>query len=281
MICQNCGSELKPGMKFCIKCGADVSGYNEAGEDTSAKYPLALPIGSVLAGQYIITKVLGQGGFGITYQAEDHKNGNKVAIKEFFPESLATRTTGQTTVMPFSGERGENYTYGMECFLQEAQTLAEFIGNQNIVRIYSYFEENGTAYLVMEFIEGTSLDVYIKQNGGRLSYEEATRILIPVMDALGAVHDKGIVHRDVAPDNIYLTAGGQVKLIDFGAARQSLGDKSQSLDVVLKHGFAPKEQYSRRGRQGPYTDIYALGATYYFALTGKRPPDSIGWMRMR
>ncbi|MCR5236292.1 MAG: serine/threonine protein kinase [Lachnospiraceae bacterium] len=238
-------------------------------------YPLALPINTVLAGQYIVEKVLGQGGFGITYKALDRLSGKAVAVKEFFPDSIATRTQGQTTVMPLSGDRGENYAYGKECFLQEAETLAKFIGNENIVRIYSYFEEYGTAYFVMDFIEGTSLDEFIKIHGGKLSFEAAAEILIPVMDALADVHDKGIVHRDISPDNIYLTSDGKVKLIDFGAARQSLGDKSQSLDVVLKHGFAPKEQYMRRGKQGPFTDIYALGATFYYTLTGKRPPDSL------
>jgi serine/threonine protein kinase len=159
--------------------------------------------------------------------------------------------------------------------LQEAETLAQFIGNENIVRVHSYFEENGTAYFVMDFIEGTSFDEYIKEHGGRVSYEEAEKILLPVMDALSAVHSKGIVHRDVTPDNIYITKDGTVKLLDFGAARYSLGDKSRSLDVVLKHGFAPKEQYTRHGKQGPFTDIYSVGATFYFAITGRRPPDSI------
>ena len=239
----------------------------------SDKYPMALAQGTVLAGQYIIDKVLGQGGFGITYAATDHKTGNKVAVKEFFPDTMATRQG--TTVISFTGERGESFAYGKDRFLDEAQTLAQFIGNENIVRIHTYFEENGTAYFVMDYVEGTSFDVYIREHGGKLDWEETAKILIPVMDALGAVHSKGIVHRDVTPDNIYITKDGGVKLLDFGAARYSLGDKSRSLDVVLKHGFAPKEQYTRRGKQGPFTDIYALGATFYFALTGKRPPDSI------
>lgn len=238
------------------------------------KYPLALPEGTVLAGQYVVEKVLGQGGFGITYGAIDHKTGERVAVKEFFPDAMASRTN-HTTVSPFSGERGEHYAYGKTCFLQEAETLAQFIGNENIVRVHSYFEENGTAYFVMDFVEGISFDEYLKRQGGNIPYEEAARILIPVMDALSAVHGKGIVHRDVTPDNIYITKEGVVKLLDFGAARYSLGDQSRSLDVILKHGFAPKEQYTRRGRQGPYTDVYSLGATFYFALTGKRPPDSV------
>ncbi|MCR4643135.1 MAG: protein kinase [Lachnospiraceae bacterium] len=238
------------------------------------KYPLALPAGTVLAGQYIVGKVLGQGGFGITYAATDHKTGKRVAVKEYFPDAMATRVE-RSTVLPFSGERGESFDYGRSCFLQEAETLAQFIGNENIVRIYSYFEENGTAYFVMEYVEGVAFDAYIRDHGGKIDFEDCSRILVPIMDALGAVHEKGIVHRDISPDNIYITTDGKIKLLDFGAARYSLGDKSRSLDVVLKHGFAPKEQYTRRGKQGPFTDVYALGATFYYALTGKRPPDSV------
>ncbi len=237
------------------------------------KYPLALPEGTILAGQYTIEKVLGQGGFGITYKAKDYKTNQSVAVKEFFPDTLAYRE--MTTVISYPGERTDSFVYGKESFLQEAQTLAQFIGNENIVRVYTYFEENGTAYFVMDYIERKSFDVYLKEKGGRITVEEAKNILIPVMDALGAVHSKGIVHRDVTPDNIYITNEGKIMLLDFGAARYSLGDKSRSLDVILKHGFAPKEQYTRRGKQGPFTDIYSLGATFYFAITGKRPPDSV------
>lgn len=237
------------------------------------KYPLALPKGTILAGQYIIESVLGQGGFGITYKATDYKTKGFVAIKEFFPESMATRTG--TTVSSFSGERGESFDYGKDCFLQEAETLAQFIGIDGIVEIHNYFEENGTAYFVMDYVEGISFDEYIKRSGGKVTCEVAEGVLVRVMDALAMVHSKGIVHRDVTPDNIYITNDGKVKLLDFGAARYSLGDKSRSLDVVLKHGFAPKEQYTRHGRQGPFTDVYSVGASFYFALTGRRPPDSI------
>ena len=236
-------------------------------------FPLALSLGTVLAGQYVIEKVLGQGGFGITYKANNHKTGEKVAVKEFFPDTLAYRE--KTQVISYPGERDENFQYGKAGFLQEAQTLAQFLENKNIVHIHSYFEENGTAYFVMDYIEGTSFDEYLKQHGGKISVLEAEKILIPIMDALEAVHAKGIIHRDVTPDNIYICSDGTVKLLDFGAARYSLGDKSRSLDVILKHGFAPKEQYTRHGRQGSYTDIYSLAATFYFAITGRRPPDSV------
>ena len=239
--------------------------------------PLALPAGTVLAGKYVIIQALGQGGFGITYMAEDHKTKEKVAIKEFFPDTMVTRGSNNAITI-HSGSAGENFAYGKECFLEEAKTLAEFIGNENIVRVISYFEENGTAYFAMEYIEGESFKDYIESHGGKISWEDATRFLLPVMDALAVVHSKGIIHRDVTPDNIYVSKEGVVKLLDFGAARYSLGDKSRSLDVVLKHGFAPKEQYTRHGKQGPFTDVYTIGASFYYALTGKRPPDAIDRM---
>ena len=235
---------------------------------------MALPCGIELGNAYTLGRVLGQGGFGITYVARDNSNGRRVAIKEYFPDSMATRST-QRTVTAHTGERGEGFAYGKQCFLEEAKTLAAFIGNPSIVRVYRYFEENGTAYFVMEYVEGVSLKDYLRSRGGKISFDEAKRILIPVMDALAVVHSKGIVHRDVSPDNIIITENGVIKLIDFGAARYSLGDMSRSLDVVLKHGYAPREQYSRHSRQGPFTDVYSLAATFYRAITGVIPQDSI------
>lgn len=236
-------------------------------------FPLALPAGTVLAEQYKIEEVLGQGGFGITYRAMDKKSQKRVAVKEFFPDTLAYRE--HRSVVSYPGERSENYVYGLEGFLHEAETLRILDGNENIVRIYRYFEENGTAYFVMDYIEGVSFEAYIAERGGKISVAEAKQILFPIMDALDAVHAKGIIHRDVTPDNIYITKDGVVKLLDFGAARYSLGDRSCSLDVILKHGFAPMEQYKRHGKQGAYTDIYSLAATFYYAVTGKRPPDAV------
>ncbi len=237
------------------------------------KFPMALPEGAVLAGQFIIEEVLGQGGFGITYRAKDHKTGDTVAVKEYFPDTMVSRT--ETTVVPFTGEREENFKYGLDCFLREAETLAKYVDNEGIVSIRSYFEENGTAYFVMDFVDGVSFDQYIKDKGDKIDFEDAKNVLLPIMDALGAVHKDGIVHRDVTPDNIYITKDGSIKLLDFGAARYSIGDKSRSLDVVLKHGYAPKEQYTRHGKQGPFTDIYTVGVCFYRAITGKLPTDSI------
>ena len=266
-VCYNCFRELGDSDIRCPGCGYDPS-------DDVGKFPMALPHGTILAGKYITGRVLGQGGFGITYVAQDYKTKQLVAMKEYLPDTMAARGANHT-VTAYTGSAGENFNYGKDCFLEEAKTLAEFIGNENIVRVFSYFEEYGTAYFAMEYIEGESFQDYIKSHGGKISWEDATRFLLPVMDALAAVHNKGIIHRDVTPDNIYITKEGVVKLLDFGAARYSLGDKSRSLDVVLKHGFAPKEQYTRHGRQGPYTDVYTVGASFYFALTGKKPPDAI------
>ncbi len=241
--------------------------------DGNNRYPMALPLGSVLAGQYVIEGVLGQGGFGITYAARDHVSKNVVAIKEYFPDSIATRVN-QSTVVPYSGNKEDNYQYGLDCFKKEAYTLGQFAGHPHIVNIHCYFEENGTAYFVMDMIRGMSLASYLKQKK-TLKYEEALAILLPVMQALVDVHAKNIIHRDISPDNIYLEDGGGIKLLDFGAARYSIGDRTQSLSIILKHGFAPPEQYTSRGHQGPYTDIYALGATFYYVLSGRKLPDSI------
>ena len=266
-ICYNCFSDSLNDAGICEKCG-----FN--GAENREKYPLALPLGSILYGRYIVGRVLGQGGFGITYLAQDYQTKGLVAIKEFFPDSMATRTE-KITVCPLSGERGENFAYGLNSFLEEAKTMAEFIGNPNITRVDCYFEENGTGYFVMEYLDGDSFLDYIKSHGGRLGWEDTMQVALPIMDALAAMHEKGIIHRDVTPDNIYITKDGTVKLLDFGAARYSLGNVSRSLDVILKHGFAPYEQYSRRGKQGPFTDVYSLGATIYYALTGTKPDDAI------
>lgn len=182
---------------------------------------------------------------------------------------------GSHSVTPNNMDRSANYEYGKERFLEEAKTLSEFIGNPHIVRVISYFEENGTAYFVMEYVKGISLKKHLQGKGGKISWQEAMQLLTPVMDALSAVHDKGIIHRDVTPDNIVITDGGNVKLLDFGSARYSIGERSQSLDVILKHGFATYEQYIRRSRQGSFTDVYSFAATFYFDITGTTPTEAV------
>lgn len=265
--CYNCFREIKEESGTCPYCGY----LNRANKED---YPVALPEGTVLNGCYIVGRVLGQGGFGITYVAQDYKTKQLVAIKEYFPDTMAIRTNSYT-VSAYNGQKAEHFQYGKECFLSEAKTLAEFIGNASIVRVHCYFEENGTAYFVMDYVEGESFQKYLHRQGRKLFCREVKNILFPVMDALTQVHAKGIIHRDISPDNIFITKDGNVKLLDFGSARYSLGNESHSLDVVLKHGFSPKEQYTRHGKQGSYTDVYSMGATMYYALTLRLPPDSI------
>ena len=285
-ICYNCFHELPDTARVCPNCGQTADISNEV------HYPHALPCGSVLAGRYIIGRVLGQGGFGITYLAQEYESKKLVAIKEYYPDAMAIRGAS-SSVVPYNHERAANFEYGKERFIDEAKTLAEFIGNPNIVRVNSYFEENGTAYFVMEYVNGISLKKYLKRKGGKLSWEEALWVLAPVMDALSAVHEKGIIHRDVTPDNIVITDGGNtvtgggtdgrntvtgtasVKLLDFGAARYSIGERSQSLDIILKQGFAPCEQYIHRSRQGAFTDEYSLAATLYYSITGAIPQEAV------
>ena len=240
-----------------------------------ANYPTALKQDSILHGRYIIREVLGQGGFGITYKAIDYKTNSVVAIKEYYPSAIATRSSSYS-VQPQSERYVRDFEYGKQQFLEEASTLSEFIGNPNIVKVYRYFEEPGTktAYFVMEYVQGISLSKYLKEQGGRISWEKALELLLPVADALSEVHSKSIVHRDIKPDNIMLTEDMQAKVLDFGAARYVYGMQSNSLETILTPGFAPMEQYYRRGHQGPWTDVYALAATIYCAITGKVPPEA-------
>ena len=196
-----------------------------------------------------------------------------MAVKEYMPNDMAARVG--TTVSVAMESRAEDFAYGLERFQEEARTLAKFMGQPNIAGVTDYFDENGTSYFVMDYIEGISFKTYIANQGGKVSVEEALDVMIPVLRALTAVHAEGFIHRDVTPDNIYITKDGNVKLLDFGSARYSLGDKSKSLDVILKVGYAPKEQYIRRGRQGPYTDVYSCAACLYAAITGYLPPESL------
>ena len=266
-LCYNCFQEKPERSGPCPFCGFDLA-------ENVKKYPVALPAGTLLNGRYIIGRVLGQGGFGITYLAWDTQLEAKVAVKEYMPGELAGRIDG-TTVSVLSDDRKDNFTYGAERFREEAKTLAKFIGNPNIAAVTSYFDENDTSYFVMDYVEGISFKTYIANQGGKVSVEEALDVMVPVLRALTAVHAEGLIHRDVTPDNIYITKDGNVKLLDFGSARYSIGDKSKSLDVILKVGYAPKEQYIRRSRQGPYKDVYSCAACFYAVITGYLPPESL------
>lgn len=197
----------------------------------------------------------------------------KVAIKKYMPSALATRHSDHYSVV-LTGRVEEDYRYGMERFLDEAKILAKLQSTPNIVSVQNYFKENGTAYFVMEYVDGMSLKAYLSKNGDKIPYDKAIAILQPIMEALVQVHAMNLLHRDISPDNIYITAKGESRLLDFGAARVASGD-GKSVSVILKHGYAPEEQYSSHGNQGPWTDVYAMGATLYRCITGQLPPDSL------
>ncbi|MDR1217029.1 MAG: serine/threonine protein kinase [Oscillospiraceae bacterium] len=271
MLCYNCFAERDDDGGACPHCGFDLA-------DNADKYPSALRAGTELNGQYVIGRVLGQGGFGVTYLAFDRRLGVKVAVKEFLPEGVAMRVPGTTQISAYAGEFQESFNYGSEQFLEEAQVLAKFSRSPNIAAVKNYFNENDTAYFVMDYVEGISFKNYIANHGGKIGADDALRVMKQALNALTDVHREGLVHRDVTPDNIYITKDDTVKLLDFGSARYSLGDKSKSLDVILKAGYAPKEQYMRKGRQGPWTDVYSAAACIYSAITGVLPPEALARM---
>ena len=241
-----------------------------AGPTSLAEYSLALRAGTMLADQYSIVGVLGRpGGFGITYLAEDIRLESLVAIKEFLPRELATRAPDSTAVVTHSSDGGGGFRHGLEQFLREARTLAK-IHHPSVVRVRQFFEANGTAYLVMDYLEGQTMHDLLKQEGGRLPAAQSVEIMLRVLDGLRAAHKLNIYHRDVKPSNIYITSYGLPVLLDFGAARQATGVTSSKMTAVLTPGFAPLEQYGHRG-QGPWTDIYASAAVLYLAITGVDP----------
>lgn len=232
--------------------------------------------GVILKERYKIEEVIGAGGFGITYRAWDPLLQSYVAIKEYYPSGIATRSADSSKVCVPVGQEQREYHRGRIRFLKEAQDVARFQSEPNIVSIYDYLEENDTAYMVMEYLHGCTLKQYIREHGGRLDTDHILHICLSVLDALAVVHKAGMIHRDISPENIFICEDLTVKLIDFGAAKQVYLDGEQTMSVVLKPGYAPPEQYAKKDKQGPWTDIYALGATLYFAATGEKPEESFG-----
>ncbi|RMH22639.1 MAG: serine/threonine protein kinase, partial [Gemmatimonadetes bacterium] len=263
-LCPGCFRvELPEGT--CERCGFDRA---------QASSPTTLPVGAVLAGKYLIGRVLGSpGGFGITYLGWNLHLQTRVAIKEFMPRDLVARSNSRYEIVPHTGDDHESFVYGLGKFLEEARTLAKF-DHRNVVQVSDYFEENGTAYLVMKYYDGAPLSDYVAAQGGTIPLDVAVQIFLPVLDALEDVHARGFLHRDIKPSNIYLTDKGRPILLDFGASRQAMSERSRSLSAVLTPGYAPFEQYHRRGRQGPWTDIYACAATFYRVVVGVAPPEA-------
>ncbi len=265
MKCMNCMEEISD-IQPCPHCG-----YRYGTEPENKQYLIP---GTKLGGIYTVGTVIGAGGFGVTYIGWDESLNRKVAIKEYFPSSLSTRIPGQTAISAFSGEKQQIFNHGKERFIEEARLLMQFTGEEGIVSVYNVLEANGTVYMVMEYVEGITLKQNIEQFG-TIPEQQLLGFIVPMLLSLKYVHNAGFTHRDISPDNIMCQPDGNVKLLDFGAARYSVMEESKSLSVIVKQGFTPIEQYQSHGKQGPWTDLYAVGATMYKALTGITPDESL------
>ena len=234
----------------------------------------ALPRGYLLS-DYTIESVLGHGGFGITYLAQDTSLGAHVAIKEYLPHDIAVRNDKTAVIMPKpSRDAMRDYQWGLNNFVKEARALAKF-KHPHIVRVLRFIETNGTAYTVMEYEKGRTLAQLLKRQGSKLDEPTLLKIIIPILNGLHAVHKIDMLHLDIKPENIYLAEDNRPLLIDFGSARQRISETGRVERIALTPGYAPMEQYPDKGQQGPWTDIYAIGATMYRCLTGKRPGDAL------
>lgn len=266
--CMGCMSIIDEEQNCCPYCGYQLSGGEQNGK--------ALKPGTILNEKYIVGKVLGEGGFGITYLGWDSIFNIKIAIKEYYPNGMVIRdiTLTKSALQLVSETEQKNFENGLERYVNEARMLSQFSNLPGIVSVKDFFYANGTAYIVMEYIDGISLKDYLKEKGGKISAQETLKLMKPVLSSLDVVHKNHLLHRDISPDNIMIGKDG-VKLIDFGAARYFESDYEKSMTVVLKHGYAPVEQYYRSGNRGEWTDIYSLCATMYRMVTGVVPVESI------
>ena len=262
-FCPGCMARTAPINGRCPVCGCDVNVENA---------PHQLPVNTILNGRYLVGSVLSADSFGITYIGYDLKLDVRVAIKEYYPSGDADRSMS-LRVYPTPTEGGDPFETGKERFLKEAWALSEFAGDSGIVALRDYFEENGTAYIVMEYLEGEDLHHYAARHG-RFTFDEAFDLLEPAMLTLDKVHKKGLIHRDICPSNIMRLNDGRIKVLDFGAARPQSVNGELSLSILIKLGYSPIEQYSEHGAQGPWTDVYAMSATIYKLITGKTPPPA-------
>ena len=266
-------------MRRCLGCFEDVNDELEVCpfcgyiEGTPSEESIHMSPGTKLADRYTIGRVLGFGGFGVTYIGWDATFEHKVAIKEYLPSEFSTRMPGKTSVTIFSGVKKNQFVDGLNKFVDEAKKLSKFQKEEGIVKIFDCIAENETAYIIMEYLEGETLADRIKREG-IIPEKESIDILMPLMRSLETVHREGIIHRDISPDNIFLTKDG-AKLIDFGAARFATTSHSRSLTVIIKPGYSAEEQYRSRSDQGPHTDVYSLAATLYKMITGETPPDAL------
>ena len=248
-LCPGCMKHWENTEHPCPRCGFSWNTY-EVGERELQPF-------TVLGGRYLLGKKLGAGGFGITYLALDLKEENLLAVKEFFPVSLAERR--EMAVVPENGEE-EDYLRARESFRREAELLSRFTEVEGIVSYRDYLEENGTAYLVMEYVAGTNLKQVMRERKKPFTQEKALELMRPILLAVDAMHQKRVLHRDISPENLILKPDGTLTLIDFGAAREYSLEEQENMTVIVKRGYAPEEQYHFGSRQGPWTDLYACCA---------------------
>lgn len=272
-LCPHCMREIKEEMSgSCPYCGYQSS--------HAADIQHQLKPFTILSGKYLVGDVLGEGGFGITYIGFDINLEVRIAIKEFYPNGFATRESNVTSELTaYQGQSMETVYKWRDNFLDEARRLAKCSHLSGVVGVRDFFQENNTAYIVQEYIEGMTLKDYAQSAGGKMPAGQLLAEIKPVLDALAQVHREGIVHRDISPDNIMRMDNGQMKLLDFGAARDFAASGEKSLSVLLKPGYAPEEQYRTKGKQGPWSDIYAFAGTIYKCITGVTPPESMERMR--
>lgn len=263
-LCMNC---------FSVKGPYEVCRYCGYVEGTPPEQPHYLRPGTVLKGHFIVGTAIGVGGFGITYKCYDATLGVIVAIKEFFPVGLVNRSPGEMKVGLLSGEKEKQYKNQIKRFLMEAQSIAQFGKANDIVNVFDYFEENNTAYIVMEYIDGVLLKDYLEKQGA-LSPDIAMTIIEPVVEALKKIHASGIIHRDISPDNIFIAGEDSVKVFDFGAAILNDESGAKEGEKVIKVGYSAPEQYRDSAEQGYFTDIYSIGAILYQMITGQKPIES-------
>ena len=268
-LCTNCMRERRNPDGVCEFCGFDVRTF-ELPRHHMRPF-------TILAGKYLIGNAIGEGGFGITYLGMDLNLEVRVAIKEYYPQGFAVRDSriNDSTVWSYSESTQTFFEEGREKFINEAKTIAKFRELPEIVGVTDFFRENQTAYIVMEYLDGQTLKQYLKANGGKIPAENVVRMMRPLIASLGKLHSQNLIHRDISPDNIMLMKNGSIKILDFGGAREFASQDGRSMSVLVKHGYAPEEQYRSRGDQGPWTDVYALCATMYRCITGEIPPNAL------